>query len=675
MAMSAKLKGSQQMKLGTKLFLYFLVLTFIVVVSGGAGFFFIGAIKSKVTVLTDVASPLTRSTGELSKKIEAVNAKVMDLLRAKDSSQLQEQVALIENDVKLTNEGLTAMAALASKEKINLDTQGLTSLMQATAAPISELALIQKQKIEGKKEISTIIESFEKKQRELNELLAKFSSASLAAINEKEELARTLRLSGDATLDKMGEFIAELFEKDFALVQETGKLQKAFSDMAMAYVDYLKSVKAEEFDTYKNLFEKAGKRAEKSIKTMNRFTVSEDAKRNAQALADGLDALNKMILAENGLFAVHTKIVAVEADVVRLEDVLEKTIAEFTAGLEKAYKTSDTINQEAQKTTTSTVSLARNSIGLVVVVGAILGILCLVFVPRMIAGQLKRIVDVLSQSAISVTYSSEQVASTSLELSEGAAEQAAALEQSSASLEEMASMARQNSENAAQTAGHMKGARSIVEQTSLVMKSLTSSMTETAKASDETSKIVKTIDEIAFQTNLLALNAAVEAARAGEAGAGFAVVAEEVRNLAMRAADASKNTSVLIEGIGKRIKDELVLVQKSNDSFTEMTESIIKVEKLVNEIDVASSEQAKGIEQVSRGVTEMDRVTQTNAANAEKSSASADEMNSEAKQLDAVVNDLLLLVEGTAKKSATAPGPSQNKRGPQRQLPSPEDAG
>ena len=133
-------------------------------------------------------------------------------------------------------------------------------------------------------------------------------------------------------------------------------------------------------------------------------------------------------------------------------------------------------------------------------------------------------------------------------MAEGASEQAASLEETSSSLEEMSSVTNQNAAHAQEADVLMKESNRVVNQANDSMVELTVSMDEILKAGEETQKIIKTIDEIAFQTNLLALNAAVEAARAGEAGAGFAVVADEVRSLAIRAADAAKNTANLIEG-------------------------------------------------------------------------------------------------------------------------------
>jgi methyl-accepting chemotaxis protein len=180
------------------------------------------------------------------------------------------------------------------------------------------------------------------------------------------------------------------------------------------------------------------------------------------------------------------------------------------------------------------------------------------------------------------------------------------------------------------------------------MTELTQSMVDISKASDETSKIIKTIDEIAFQTNLLALNAAVEAARAGEAGAGFAVVANEVRNLAMRAAEAAKNTANLIEGTVKKVREGTELVERTNGAFSEVSKSAAKVDDLVSEIAAASKEQAQGIDQVNKAVSEMERVTQQSAANAEESAAAGEELTAQAEQLKRYVGDLNALIGGSA---------------------------
>lgn len=264
----------------------------------------------------------------------------------------------------------------------------------------------------------------------------------------------------------------------------------------------------------------------------------------------------------------------------------------------------------------------------------------LLFVP------LKRAIRGLQESVIRTTEQAGQLSDSSGQLAEGASEQAAALEQTTSSLEEMASMTNQNAGNATQANSLMRDAAQVVERAKESMAQLTTSMSDISSASEETQKIVKTIDEISFQTNLLALNAAVEAARAGEAGAGFAVVADEVRSLALRAAEAAKNTASLIEGTVKKVKGGSDLVVKTDHEFRQVATAVIKAGELVGDISAASQEQAQGIGLLNRAVADMDKVTRQNAANAEESASASEEMSAQAEQMKEYVEGLTTLVGG-----------------------------
>ncbi|MFB3925506.1 MAG: methyl-accepting chemotaxis protein [Syntrophales bacterium] len=203
-------------------------------------------------------------------------------------------------------------------------------------------------------------------------------------------------------------------------------------------------------------------------------------------------------------------------------------------------------------------------------------------------------------------------------LSESASDQAASIEETSASLDEIASMTRQNAANTNEANQLMLSAKQAIKKANDSMTELTRSMKEITGASEQTQKIVKSIDEIAFQTNLLALNAAVEAARAGEAGAGFAVVADEVRNLAMRATESARNSSNLIEDIVNKVKSGENLVHLTSSAFDQVTTSSDKVVELMGEIAAASQEQSQGIDQVNNAIAAMNVTTQQNAGSAEK---------------------------------------------------------
>lgn len=278
---------------------------------------------------------------------------------------------------------------------------------------------------------------------------------------------------------------------------------------------------------------------------------------------------------------------------------------------------------------------------------------------------LEKVIAGLRDGAGQVTQASNEVATGSQRLAESSSQQAASLEEASASLEELSSMTRQNAENAGQVNKMMSEEVSknfqVVEARTEEMHQ---AMDETVAAGEETAKIIRTIDEIAFQTNLLALNAAVEAARAGEAGAGFAVVADEVRALAMRAAAAAATTQSLIENSNTKIKSNAKLLEQVQEAVEGNKELGGKVASLVAEIADASQEQALGIEQVNTTTSQMDKVTQEIAANAEESAAASEQMNAQSVSMLDHVSNLEYLVKGAAASTASRLSYSDHPRIP-----------
>jgi methyl-accepting chemotaxis protein len=268
------------------------------------------------------------------------------------------------------------------------------------------------------------------------------------------------------------------------------------------------------------------------------------------------------------------------------------------------------------------------------------------YLTRSITKPINHVITALSEAAQQVAAASGELSGTSQSLAEGTQEQASSIEETSSSLEEMSSMTKASADNANEANVIIMGSTKDMDSANQVMKDLITSMNEISAASENTQKIVKTIDEIAFQTNLLALNAAVEAARAGEAGAGFAVVADEVRNLAMRAAEAAKNTQGLIEGTVQKIHGGTELVQKTNEAFTKVAHDSVKIGQLINEIAAASKEQSQGVGQVNIAVSEVDKVVQQNAARAEESASASEELNAQAEQMKGFVQELNVLVNG-----------------------------
>ena len=264
-----------------------------------------------------------------------------------------------------------------------------------------------------------------------------------------------------------------------------------------------------------------------------------------------------------------------------------------------------------------------------------------------ITGELRHMAAKLADFSASSTNSASQVMSSSQSLADGAGQQAAAIEETGASLEEMASMTKRTAENAQLVNELARNARGSAEKGAEDMKTMSAAMQAIKESGDEIAKIIKTIDEIAFQTNILALNAAVEAARAGEAGMGFAVVADEVRNLAQRSAQSARATSAKIQNAIGNTARGVAISATVSQTLTEIVDKARQVDELAAAVATASREQTQGISQVNLAVGQMDKITQANAASAEQSAAAAQELNAQALAMKQTVGELLQLVVGT----------------------------
>lgn len=271
------------------------------------------------------------------------------------------------------------------------------------------------------------------------------------------------------------------------------------------------------------------------------------------------------------------------------------------------------------------------------------GMLIAFFIARKIVSVLQNVSDKIDGSAKEVASASLQVLESSQALAQRASEQAASVEETAASLEQMDSMIRQSADNARHAHSLMHETVAVVGQAGTSMAELNKSIEETAKSAEDILRINKTIDEIAFQTNLLALNAAVEAARAGEAGAGFAVVAGEVRSLASRSAEAARNTAILIENTVNRVRDGKSLVSKTDEAFVKVVNITQNIRSLVEEISAASQEQARGTDQINQTVAGINKMTQENTETAEKTSLASEQLNFQAEQMKEVVRELIVL--------------------------------
>jgi len=322
----------------------------------------------------------------------------------------------------------------------------------------------------------------------------------------------------------------------------------------------------------------------------------------------------------------------------------------LSSGAESFEKTRGVINQlteiletvahERAVAANRTEQIVRWSVLGVTGLGIAAGVLLTYFIGIRLSRRVRSVITSLATNAEQTSSASHLISASSQRVADGASEQAAALEETSASLEEMAGQTRQNASNATQAKGLATETRTAADTGVEQMRAMTAAMHEIKDSSTSIAKILKSIDEIAFQTNILALNAAVEAARAGEAGAGFAVVAEEVRALAQRSANAARETAESVESSLAKSDRGVETSQKVSAQLEQIVARARQMDELMAGVANASNEQARNIGEVNTAVSRMDQVTQANAATAEEAASASAELNAQAAHLHEAVADL-----------------------------------
>jgi len=301
-------------------------------------------------------------------------------------------------------------------------------------------------------------------------------------------------------------------------------------------------------------------------------------------------------------------------------------------------------------------------IGMIAAIAIVVSVLIMLLLPRSVVRPVRNVIEGLRHSSGTTINAVNSLSAASHQIASASSEHASSLEQVSAQLKELASTSQNTAANAKEVTDMLGGTRLSAEKSSEAITRMHTAIMEIKTSSEETAKIMKTIDEIAFQTNLLALNAAVEAARAGEAGRGFAIVAEEVRNLARRSAEASRSTAVLIEDAQKSAGNGVTVSQQVEEATNDIITSIGKVDVLMTNVADLNDAQAQGIHHISSATTHMESITQSTASSTSQFASSTDQIADSTQEINSMVQVLQNIVGG----SKTDPIRPRHPRKPER---------
>ncbi|MCP4368505.1 MAG: HAMP domain-containing protein [Deltaproteobacteria bacterium] len=579
--------------------------------------------------------------------LHRANALFQELLAIENSQTIGARLTESDDIEKELNSELARLARIDAADIDPAMVASLKKIYKEFFKKGREMIESHQRLVEQNEVMAAHVKIFEQEKKQIEMLLANFANKSLSDVKQRQSQIAQLIQARNENPSALNAIINMTFEKNIPMLARTAKLQRYLRQIVAQTNQYLIETDIQKHPKLTKKYARRWKALNSQQKKIRALAVATPNEKAIQEITEKFDKMHTTVVGQEGLFSTYDHHLKTKAEVTTLHASLSELLSEALKKnktalavvskkvSEHSHQTLKHSQQQIKNAKTWIANILASSLAISLLLGYLFNRLITVplkasaeFAKKMATGDLTRsltihqndeigmLVHSLGNMGVSFKEMIGGISKASQTVANSASDQAAFIEQTSASLDHFAAMARKNNQDAQHSNDLMHGAMGKALEAEESMASLKSTMETMAKSSKEIAGIVRTINDISFQTNLLALNAAIEAARAGEAGAAFSVVADEVRNLAKRASQAANETEVLIDDTVKRLQTSADKVTLTSQAFGEMIESASKVGDYMDDIASASDKQSKGIQELTETVFTVDKAIQQNAITA-----------------------------------------------------------